>query len=499
MKRPLFLFAGLAAVALLLVSAGPAFSQSPCTLSQITHSAWGQNGQVVLSGDGRRIAVVSTANLDGHTDPYDRIFLLDVPSGAVVPLTPGTSGSSREVDIDGDGSRIVFESQLDLVGGNPDRNSEVFLYDDATRTLRQVTSTAKTSRFNLPFSGQARISSDGQTLAYVITVLGPASVAHLYAAGETAPGEVAIYPSLSGDGRRVAYQSWQDLTGENPDGSYELFLWDIDTGNLTQITHDEGIVGYDLDADGSRLALVSSGDLVPGGNPDRSLEAFVYDVPTGRFLQVTRTTGDVMVSAPSLNAAGARLAFVAAADLVAGRNPDRGPEVFLSDVDLGATVQVTSLPAGRSVGVPSISEDGSAVAFTSTGDLVPGGNPDGNPDVFLASCPIAELVFHDRFHVTASWRVPGGPEGPARAVRLSGQAGYFWFFAPDNPEITVKVIDACGLPLFDNYWVFAAGMTNVEVTLVVHDAVTGEERTWIRPGGRPFQPIQDAGHFRVCD
>jgi Tol biopolymer transport system component len=498
MKRPLFQLAGSAIVAILLAPVSPALAQSPCAISQITHSAWGNTGQVVLSGDGRRIAAVSSANLTGQTEPYDRIYLLDVPSGAVIPLTPGTSGSSREVDIDGDGSRVVFESGLDLIGGNPDRNSEVFLYDDATRTLHQVTSTASTSRFNLPFSGQARISSDGQTLAYVITVLGPASVAHLYAAGETAPGEVAIYPSLSGDGRRAAYQSWQNLTGENPDGSYELFLWDIDTGNLTQITHNEGFAGYDLDADGSRLALVSSGDLVSGGNPDRNLEVFVYDVPTGRFLQVTRTTGDVIVSAPSLNAAGTRVAFVATADLVAGRNPDRGSEVFLSDVDLGTTVQVTSLPAGRSIGEPSISEDGSAVAFSSSGDLVPGGNPDGNYDVFLASCPVAELVLHGRFQVTASWRVPGGAEGLAWAVRLSEQAGYFWFFAPDNPEITVKVIDACGIPLFDNYWVFAAGMTNVEVTLKVRDGVTGEERMWTQPGGQPFRPIQDTWHFRVC-
>lgn len=499
MKHHFIRLGSLAAAALLISSARPALSQSPCTVSQITHSAWGQNGQVALSGDGRRIAAVSTANLDGHTDPYERIFLLDVPSGAIVPLTPGTNAGSRDADIDGDGSRIAFESAIDLDGGNPDRNYEVFLYDDATRSLQQVTHTVSSSRFRLAYNGEASISSDGQRLAYVGGELGGSNIFHVYVAGATAPGDVDINPSLSGDGHRLAYQSWLDLTGENPDGSYELYLWDVDTGALRQIGRDSGIVGQDIDADGSRLALLAAGDLVPGGNPDHNLEVFVYDVPTGRFLQVTHTTGTVISSTPSLDAAGTRVAFVAAQDLVPGRNPDLGPELFLHDVDLDTTVQVTSLPAGKSLGDPSLSDDGGTVAFNSSGDLVPGGNPDGNSEVFLAFCPNPELILHDRFRVTASWRIPGGAEGPAWAVRLSEQAGYFWFFAPDNPEITVKVIDACGLPIFGNYWVFAAGMTNVEVTLIVRDEVTGEERTWRQTGGRPFQPVQDTGHFRVCD
>lgn len=498
MKRSFVLPGSLAAAVLLISSAHPALSQSPCTLSQITHSTWGQNGQVALSGDGRRIAVVSFANLDGRTDRFERIFLLDVASGAAVPLTPGTDSVSRDADIDADGSRIVFESAIDLDGGNSDHNFEVFLYDDATRSLQQVTHTASTSRFHQAYNGQASISSDGQRFAYISGAIGAGSYFRIHVAGATAPGDVDISPSLSGDGHWLAYESWQDLTGGNPDASYELYYWNVDTGELRQIGRDSGIVGQDIDADGSRLALLASGDLVPGGNPDRNLEVFVYDVPTRRFLQVTHTTGSAVYSPPSIDAAGARIAFVAAQDLVPGRNPDLGPEVFLYDVARGTIMQVTSLPAGRSLGDPSLSDDGSAVAFSSSGDLVPGGNADGNAEVFLAFCPDAELVLHDRFRITASWLVPGGAEGPGWAVRLSDQAGYFWFFAPDNPEITVKVLDACGLSGFDDYWVFAAGMTNVEVTLVVRDEVTGEERTWRQPGGRPFQPVQDTGHFRVC-
>ena len=42
----------------------------------------------------------------------------------------------------------------------------------------------------------------------------------------------------------------------------------------------------------------------------------------------------------------------------------------------------------------------------------------------------------------------------------------------------IKVVDACGLAGFDNFWVFATGLTNVEVTLDVVDTWTGDQRIY---------------------
>jgi hypothetical protein len=102
----------------------------------------------------------------------------------------------------------------------------------------------------------------------------------------------------------------------------------------------------------------------------------------------------------------------------------------------------------------------------------------------------------DRFHVTALWRTLDGSSGPASAEPLTADTGYFWFFSPTNVEVIVKVLNACSD--FNAYWVFAAGLTNVEVTLTVTDTETGEARTYTNPLGTAFLPVQDTSAFATC-
>lgn len=103
-----------------------------------------------------------------------------------------------------------------------------------------------------------------------------------------------------------------------------------------------------------------------------------------------------------------------------------------------------------------------------------------------------------RFAVEAIWETPSGEGGAATAVPLTSETGTFWFFAEDNVEILIKILDAC-VPPFDRYWVFAAGLTNVEVTLRVTDLVADVTREYVNPQARPFAPIQDTGTFDTCD
>jgi len=56
-------------------------------------------------------------------------------------------------------------------------------------------------------------------------------------------------------------------------------------------------------------------------------------------------------------------------------------------------------------------------------------------------------------------------------------------------------VDGCFLS--NTFWVFAGGLTNVEVTTTVTDTVTGAVQTYTNPQGTPFQPIQDT-HAFVC-
>lgn len=103
-----------------------------------------------------------------------------------------------------------------------------------------------------------------------------------------------------------------------------------------------------------------------------------------------------------------------------------------------------------------------------------------------------------RFRVTAEWRDFQGASGGGQAILGSADSGEFWFFAPDNTELLVKVFDACDFPGGANYWVFAAGLTNVEVTLTVTDTAADETRVYVNPLGAPFAPILDTTAFATC-
>jgi hypothetical protein len=101
-----------------------------------------------------------------------------------------------------------------------------------------------------------------------------------------------------------------------------------------------------------------------------------------------------------------------------------------------------------------------------------------------------------RFRVQAAWATAAGGSGAGNAVSDSDLAGRFWFFNPNNTELVVKVLNACGP--YDHFWVFASGVTDVEVTLTVTDTQAGVTRTYFNPQKRSFAPILDTAAFATC-
>jgi hypothetical protein len=99
----------------------------------------------------------------------------------------------------------------------------------------------------------------------------------------------------------------------------------------------------------------------------------------------------------------------------------------------------------------------------------------------------------NRFKTEVTFRTFDGDHGLGRTSKLTRDSASFWFFQPDNLEMMVKVVDACTLN--NKFWVFASGMTNVEVTLKVTDSLTGKSKVYTNPNGVPFQPIQDINAF----
>lgn len=110
---------------------------------------------------------------------------------------------------------------------------------------------------------------------------------------------------------------------------------------------------------------------------------------------------------------------------------------------------------------------------------------------------ITELGLQDgRFEVTIDWRAPNGDNGQGQAIPLTNDTGYFWFFSDDNAEVVVKVLDACDFT--GTYWLYAGGLTDVELTMTVTDKVAGESKVFTNPMGNTFEPIADTGAFETC-
>jgi ELWxxDGT repeat protein len=97
-----------------------------------------------------------------------------------------------------------------------------------------------------------------------------------------------------------------------------------------------------------------------------------------------------------------------------------------------------------------------------------------------------------RFAVEAAWKDFQGKTGTGTAVPLSGDTGYFWFFAPTNVEVIAKVLD--GRALGGKFWFFYGALSNVEYTLTVTDTQTGAVKTYRNPSGQ-FGSVADTGAF----
>jgi Tol biopolymer transport system component len=394
------------AMALALVFTSPlagwrTSAQSPaCEINQITFTPWGDSYAPAISGDGTRLAFLSDGDLSGaNADRTAEVFLYGTQAG-FTQITNTTHIPvvliNSEV-ISADGSRIAFSSLQDLTGGNPDGGQEIFLYDIRTASLTQVTNTSEI----FGFPGLA-INYDGSRLAFL---------SYLDVTGDNPDvnEEVFLYDSTTGDisqitfttggfhknlemsadGTRLAFASNLDPTGGNPERNAEIFLYNIPTASYTQVTDTTesgfAFVEVALSDDGSRIAFPSSHNLT-GQNVDRNPEIFFYDAQTLGITQVTNTTGLVTLgSPPAISGDGTRIAFSSTADLTGG-NSDGNRELFLYDIPARGLSQVTDTTSGYS-NFPAINADGTRIAFLSTADLT-GSNSDGNSEVFLATCPI---------------------------------------------------------------------------------------------------------------
>ena len=87
-----------------------------------------------------------------------------------------------------------------------------------------------------------------------------------------------------------------------------------------------------------------------------------------------------------------------------------------------------------------------------------------------------------RFTATVTWTRPDGGTGTGTPVGVAGNTQSFWFFTPDNIDLTAKILD--GRTTNGHFWVFYGSMTNVAFTLTVTDTETGAQKVYTNPQGQ---------------
>ena len=238
-------------------------------------------------------------------------------------------------------------------------------------------------------------------------------------------------------------------------------------GLLATWTSASGVVSRRFDASGMSVGALSMHD-ESGRHPRLSANR------ADDAVLVWQSADEVRARLfSSANVSGASVA-------VAGDDAQRAvmPRVALTDDDIALVVYVREDSAGASTGI-----------FLTPISARLG--PSGCRATDLRQCLNAA-----RFDVRAEWQDFDGNLGRGTSIQLTNDSGYFWFFSDDNVELVVKVLEACSFS--NHYWVFATGLTNVEVHLRVTDTNSGVTRTYFNRGGEAFSPILDTSAFATC-
>ena len=370
-----------------------------------------------VSGDGRYVAFTSYAPLSAaDTDSLADIYVLDRTTATVTLESRLVDGRPLASDcghpsISADGRYLVFDAILPEASRNV---IDVVLRDRVENTSRRIT-LGQRGELSNGWSGQAMVAAGASAVVFTssATNLTPdvdvngvlpdiyrfdrASAVieriSLDSRGVQHPGG-SLMPSVSGDGRYVAFSSAAPLAGPRNNGSQQqttagrraaIYLRDT-RARLTTLVSGPAEPPNDvstmpaISADGRSIAFTSRASNLVARDRNKSSDVFLYDSDTGLVTLVSRTSGGSAASgaslSPAISADGRLVAFLSdASDMACARDcmPDMDdinllPDVFVFNRVTGAISRVSS---GRNSGwmeesgAPAIDASGAIVAFSS--------------------------------------------------------------------------------------------------------------------------------------
>jgi TolB protein len=360
-----------------------------------------------MSADGRLVAFASGApNLvTGDTNGVSDVFVFDRRTGSTVRVSvsdAGVQGNADSVDswLSADGRYVFFSSDAsNLVPGDGNRAADIFVHDLRTHATRLVS------------RGLHGAPADGDSLQ----------------------------PWSSADGQVVTYLSRAtNLVTGDTDGIADVFVANLRTGVTVRVnvssdgTQADGTLSFvpSISGDGKVVAFISDADNLVSGDTNNVADAFVHDLCTGLTERVSVGSDGAQANqlsvGPSLDYTGRRAVFTShATNLVAGDTNGTASDVYLRDRSTGVTVLAGAAADGSWPGAasfwPSVSADGRTVAFTSQAtNLVPGA-PAGMYQVYVRDLVSGKVAVAS---VASDGTWPGAPSFES-AISADGQAVAF--------------------------------------------------------------------------
>lgn len=390
------------------------------TTSNNTQPTSGQGGgpdagyqQLQMTPDGRYLVFTSTSvglipSQDSSTDAD--IFVKDMQTGTITiesqPSGGVSSYHSSSPDISSDGRYVVFTSMDNLVGktdANGAGDTDVFWRDRQTGELRLVSGLADGTQ-----------GSGGGSDSYGATV--------------------------TDDGQWVLFQSSAtnlDLTVVDTNGSMDLFLRNMSTGVITNLT----LVGVDgkitngssydasITPDAHYAVFYSgSGNLVPG-NYYQDVDILRADLTTGEVLRVNTNSAGVAGTSgqhAQITPDGRYVVFESTDKSLVTVAGDSSlyNKIFVKDMVTGGIEMVSRTETGGTLTgyayAPQISDDGRFIVFNTQAVLATG-DSGTNEDVYRVPNPLYSPT--DEIVTSVDYTLPANVEVLTMASAASNLSG----------------------------------------------------------------------------
>jgi Tol biopolymer transport system component len=426
---------------------------APGTTSIIAKAGGGGNAyRPWMSADGRYVVFDSDGKrvMGGTPDPVGirDIYLYDRTVGSMTRISTGVGGAranvpeadstgacsgtgpcgSQRPTISADGRFVAFWSSADnLVGGDTNKHTDAFLVDRQTGT---------TTLISKGFQGA---QADGDSKRPVVSRDGRYVGFESAATNLVAPPACGLLSCTGGDTNKVD----------------DVFLYEVATGSVTRIsTATDGTQGNaasdrpSLSGNGRRILFQSDASNLVAGDGNRVMDIFMRDLDTGQTTLVSSNAAnqqsDKMSESPSISADGRWVSFDTKATNFNLADAGGDLDVYVKDLQTGAIDQASVQSGGgqatgtngaTNVGADStISSDGRFVSFWSDASSLVPGDTNGSS---CANPPCADVFVRDRAantttRITSTNGVQGDGDSFSPAISMDGR-----FVAIDSKATTL--------------------------------------------------------------